>query len=425
METPNELYVHYADRLVGTIRSKQSLMHFAYSPEWRAATDAFPISLSLPVGNVNEERRPQIDAIVSHNFFANLLPEATVRQRICAKLKISIGNDFGLLAAIGGDCAGALTITEQSTPPPQAAEYRPISSDQLAGWSTGTTMAFSDVTGQDGVRLSLAGAQDKLPVLVKDDAFFLPEGNSPSTHLMKFASPFYSHLPENETFTTMLAAAAGLPVVKIRLQSTIDSPIAVIDRYDRLPKGELWERIHQEDTCQVLGISPLNKYEKEGGPSLARVAKVIREYCSLPAIEISKLIEWTIFNLLVGNSDAHGKNLSILLLPGGRITLAPFYDLVCTRNYDNLDRHLAMAIGGEYDPGQVGRRQFVDLASELEVRESLIFTTVREISDRLSKRLPQVEAEFRKLYGDSPILERLPIKVNQQIRRTATLLDER
>ncbi|MEM7312619.1 MAG: type II toxin-antitoxin system HipA family toxin [Planctomycetota bacterium] len=418
MDTPNELYVHFSDQLVGTIRLERERMRFTYSPDWTTSRDAFPISLSLPLS----ADATDVDLDTSHNFFANLLPEATVRQRVCAKLKISIGNGFGLLAAIGGDCAGALTIRADATPPQQSAEYRPIPSEQLDAWSSGRTMAFSDVTGQDGVRLSLAGAQDKLPVLVtEDDDFLLPESNSPSTHLLKFTSPFYSHLPENETFTTMLAEAVGLPVVKIRLHTVKADAMAVIDRYDRIKKGSVWERLHQEDTCQVMGISPLSKYEKEGGPSLADVATMLRKHCSIPALEIDKLIDWSIFNLLVGNSDAHGKNLSILLLPGGQITLAPFYDLVCTRNYDNLDRHLAMSIGGEYDPGQVGLKQFESMAEELAVRESLILSTVEKMGRNLTKQMPKVIESFRARYGDSPILERIPIKVTQQVRRTATM----
>lgn len=418
MTTPNELYVHFSDRLVGTIRLERERMRFAYRSEWPASPDAFPISLSLPTNRPSAK----FDLDTSHNFFANLLPEATVRQRICAKLKISIGNDFGLLAAIGGDCAGALTITANSDPPKQSTEYRSIPNEQLDAWASGRTMAFSDVTGQDGVRLSLAGAQDKLPVLVdEENGFFLPEGNSPSTHLLKFASPFYTHLPENETFTTMLAESIGLPVVKIRLHTVKQTPVAVIDRYDRRRKGDAWERLHQEDTCQVLGISPLNKYEKEGGPSFAQIAAELRKHCSIPALEIDKLINWALFNLLVGNSDAHGKNLSLLLLPGGEITLAPFYDLVCTRNFENLDRHLAMSIGGEFDPGQVGAKQFSAMADQLSVRESLVDSSVAQMSRKLAKQLPGVIERFRGKYGDSPILERIPIKVTQQIRRTATL----
>lgn len=413
MEDPKQLNVFHADRQVGILRLEHQEMKFAYAREWLDDERSFPISLSLPLA----EEPPE--SYVAHHFFANLLPEAAVRQRICAKLKISPGSDFGLLAAIGGDCAGALTITAGDHPPQlRSQNYRPISQEQLAAWSHKSTDVFSDVTGQDGVRLSLAGAQDKLPVHIEGEQFFLPEGDAPSTYLLKFDSPYCSHLPENETYTTMLAKAVGLPVVNVRLQATDQARITVIERYDRYREGACWLRLHQEDMCQALGVSPLNKYEKEGGPQLSQCCEVIQQHCSLPALELDKFLGWMIFNLLAGNCDAHAKNISLLFQLGAGITLAPFYDLVCTRNYENLDRNLAMGIGGETDPGQVGRRQLQRQAELLGVGGAMLLKSVESMAASIGKQLDAVCEEFAKAYGDSPILERLPIKITQQIRRT-------
>ena len=347
----------------------------------------------------------------------------TSRARVCAKLKISPDNDFALLRAIGGDCAGALTVT---TGIPNSAAARDgataITEEQLADWSTGTTDAFAAVSGEGNVRLSLAGAQDKLPIHREGETFLLPEDQLASTHLLKFASPYFSHLPENEAFTTMLAAQLGLEVVNVRLLATRQSRVLVIERYDRLRQGNDWMRLHQEDCCQALGISHLQKYEKEGGPSLQQCASLVRGYCSMPAVEIDRLVRWSLFNLLAGNSDAHGKNLSFLYGSDGSIQLAPFYDLVCTRNYERLDRHLAMTLGGESDPGLVSAAHLKQFAADIQVGEKLVRQTMDELLDHLPVALDKTVQQFQNAYGSSPVLERLPQTVRQQARRTHTML---
>ncbi len=181
-----------------------------------------------------------------------MLPEEAIRKRTCEKLGISVGNHYELLKRIGGDCAGALTILPEGKSPIRKDEYKPISQEQLAGWSRGDQFAFAEVAGEEEVRLSLAGAQDKLPVKVDGNEFFLPMGNSPSTHILKFASHYFSHLPENETFTTMLGRAAGVETVEISLYQTSKSRIAVVERYDRIEADGAYSRAHQEDFCQSV-----------------------------------------------------------------------------------------------------------------------------------------------------------------------------
>ncbi|MEZ6093780.1 MAG: type II toxin-antitoxin system HipA family toxin [Pirellulaceae bacterium] len=374
LNTSTPLFVHYQSETVGRLeQSPDEQLRFQYTESWRVNNHAFPISLSLPLNGDFSDK-------AAHHFFVNLLPEESVRQRICQALKISPGNDFELLRAIGGDCAGALAITEAEQGLDYDDQYEPIDEKQLANWSAGTPDAFSAITGQNQVRLSLAGAQDKLPVHIHDNQFLIPHGNSPSTYLLKFASPFYSHLPENETFVTLIGSELGLPVVDIGLHTTSRKRIAVIKRYDRLATEQgRYQRIHQEDFCQALGINPRNKYEKEGGPSISACAKIVRDHCSLPIVELKKLVNWVLFNLLIGNSDAHGKNLSLLYLPNGQRTLAPFYDLVCTRNYPRIDRHLAMKIGDRSDPDLVGKVQLKQMASELGVGELAAKTMIQNM----------------------------------------------
>jgi len=392
--------------------SEASKIHFRYSREWLASSASFPISISLPLeGRISE--------IASHHFFVNLLPEANVRQQICKSLGISNGNDFQLLKAIGGDCAGALKITtaDEIASPSAVPRYEGVTESQLAQWSIGSPDAFAAVTGHDEVRLSLAGAQDKLPVHIVGERVFVPLGDAPSTHILKFASPFYSHLPENETFVSMLATQVGLPAAPVALRKTERASIAIIVRYDRFQHDGIDCRLHQEDFCQALGISPINKYEKEGGPSFLQCAEILRRHASFPLIELQKLLQWGLFNLLVGNADAHGKNLSLLYDANGGIRLAPFYDLVCTRNYKRIARDMAMGYGGMFDPDLVGAEHLEAFARDLGIRPNVVSRELDEMMDRVTSGLALVTAKFAELFGKSPVLERLPIVIRKQIRR--------
>ena len=415
----DQLFVHYQQLVIGRLRRNEpSQMRFEYDDGWRTQPDAFPISLSLPLDGL-------FNPSAGHNFFANLLPEGAVRELICRSLGISQGNDFELLRAIGGDCAGALSLSESSEPEaePSFPVYEPVKDEQLAQWSRGTPRAFSDVTGQNEVRLSLAGAQDKLPVHVRGEQIFIPLARTPSTHILKFASPYYSHLPENEAFTTMLARAVGLPAVDISLRQTPAARVAVIARYDREPFEGIFRRVHQEDFCQALGLSPSAKYEKEGGPSIRQCADLIRQHTSFPLVELKKLLDWVLFNLLIGNADAHAKNLSLLYHDNSSIALAPFYDLVCTRNYPKISRHLAMNVGGMSDPDLIRSDHLRSLAADLQIHSRVVLRSVSEMIERITNSLPSVTDQFVEMYGQSPVIERLPLVIRKQIRRIAQQLN--
>ncbi len=414
------LYVHFRDRFVGVITLNASgSMQFRYDQSWLERSDCFPISLSLPLDR-------SIEDAADNHFFANLLPEGMVREQICRSLKISQDNDFELLKAIGGDCAGALTITTSDSPlsHEQSPQYEPVSEEQLAHWSAGTSGAFSTVTGQNAVRLSLAGAQDKLPVYVNGDQIFIPGANTPSTHILKFTSPHFSHLPENETFITLLAQEVGLPVVEVRIRRTAKAAVTLITRYDRRQDSGQWLRLHQEDFCQALGIRASQKYEKEGGPNLRQCAEIIRQHAAYPLADLQKLLQWTLFNLLVGNADAHGKNLSMLYSSSGSPVLAPFYDLVCTRNYRTISREMAMNLGGAWNPDLVTTKHLEGLAKDFGFRFSIVSDNVSQLTMRILDSLPAVVEKYGSQFGKSSVLERLPIVIHKIVRRIGTQISQ-
>ena len=200
----DKLGVYFEGRPVGTVAVDGSgRFTFEYAPSWASDTNAFAISRSLPLGGSEGQ------SDVGHFFFANLLPEGSVREQVARHLGVSPGNDFALLDALGGECAGALVIS-RSPPVSKTPSYRPLNEKEIANRAS-RGLAFAETSGTDGIRLSLAGAQDKLPVKVDGVTLLLPEGNSPSTHILKFANPNYSGFPENELFVTRLAGRRRPP----------------------------------------------------------------------------------------------------------------------------------------------------------------------------------------------------------------------
>lgn len=415
----NDLHVWWRRNCVGLLQvDRDDRMTFCYDAQWLASADAFPISLSLPLRS-----EPYRDT--AHQFFANLLPEADVRARLCQRLKVTPGNDFELLRIIGGECAGALTISHE--PPDEAFtvdRYRPVDPEQLRLWSRAIAPdVFSSTVGRDGVRLSLAGAQDKLPVRIDGAAVSVPLGAAPSTHLLKFGSKHFKYLPENECLMAIAAERFALPVPPTTLWK-IDGggTILVVERYDRRRENNMIHRLHQEDFCQALGRSPLRKYQKEGGPRPGDVAEILRRHGSLPSEDLRLLVRWGLFNWLFGNGDAHAKNISLIFYPAGGIRLAPFYDLVCTRVYKSLDHHLAMSLGAQFDPGAVLQRDLEAHARELQVSPRMVRENVAEFLETGTQRLAEAIAEFHTRHGNAPILEMVRLQVARNLKRATTLL---
>jgi serine/threonine-protein kinase HipA len=400
----------FADKCkVGVIQADpEGRMSFRYSSSWLENPDSYHISVSLPL--TEDTYSPER----AHPFFANLLPEGPVREHVSKKLGISIDNDFELLSRIGGECAGALWIGPLDPPPVEEQSYTLISESELYDRIT-TSGVFSSIVGSGKARLSLAGAQDKLPVRVEDGKVMLPEKGAPSTHILKFPNRDFKDLPANEVLMISLASHLGLRTVETRLFRVGDIETCLVSRFDRIRDGSgLLRRLHQEDMCQAMGLPSVRKYEKEGGPSFKECFELIGNVCTEPVVERDQLIRWLIFNLLIGNSDAHGKNLSLLYRADGSMGLAPFYDLVCTLSYSNLHRDMAMNIGSRSDPGGIGPRQFDILAEECEVGSKWLRGYVLNMAEVTSVVL---EAGLDRLMVDPSMHERVLPTIRKQTRQ--------
>jgi len=349
---------------------------FQYDAGWLALS-RIPLSLSLPL-----RQEPYLDD-ESHSFFANLLPEERLRTVIARNLGISPANDFGLLERIGGDCAGAVSLyPEGGELPYEPGTYRLLSMDELNDL-IGELPRRPLLAGEKGIRMSLAGAQKKLPVFYDGQRFHLGLGEAPSNAIIKPPIEGMDSTVENEAFCMALAQRVGLDVPESFIHQHGALKAFVIKRYDRDMAGSAIRRLHQEDFCQALRIPPEFKYETEGGPSLAACFELVRTSSVKAGKDVLSLVNWVIFNYLIGNSDAHAKNLSLLLLPEGP-RLAPFYDLLSTRIYSHygLTSDLAMKIGGESRPDAVQKKHWEQFAEEIGVKPKLVLARIRELAKR-------------------------------------------
>ena len=342
---------------------------FSYDAEYLASINARAISHSLPL------RRDPYGQRQLRPFFAGLLPEDAQRQRIATYLGIDEADDFSLLAAIGGECAGALSIVAEDTKAKeQSAKIRLCDVEELKDIIK--SLPYRPLlVGEKGLRLSLAGAQAKLPVIFKDGQFYLPENGAPSTHIIKpELSQWFKGIVKNEHTAMTLAKAIGLNVAKTEMLAIGGIPCLLVERYDRMidiDSGKI-KRIHQEDFCQALGRTPHQKYQSDGGPLAREIVRLLRDgWSTSPARDVLAFVDLMIYNSIIGNADAHGKNYS-MLYKGSERRLAPGYDLVSTVYWPQLAVSPAMKIGAADSINSLQSGHWRKFAQELNISPSAL-----------------------------------------------------
>lgn len=370
-------------RRIGSIGWEGSAATFAYAEEWLAAADAFPLSVTLPL----DETVHAGPAVA--NWFGNLLPEGTAREAVERALRVRPDDDAALLGAIGGDCAGAIALLwERVEPREMVPGRRAITSSDFAELRGMRPMAF--YARDASIRLSLAGAQDKIPVVWEEGRAWLPTNGAASSHVVKWEPERFKGLVRNEVLTMRLARELGIDCCEARLENLGDEEACVVRRFDRvtLPGGDV-ARVHQEDFCQATGTAAAAKYQADGGPSLSDCARVLSRHSLVPVEDVRRLVQWQAFNVVAGNADGHAKNLA-LLWQGSGFRLAPFYDLVCTRAWKHLDHHLAMPIGTCRDGAQVGVRCWQQLADDVAIGRRLVLDLVATLAADVPRALDQL-----------------------------------
>lgn len=400
--------------LVGTLGLVNGRLCFEYAPEWLQRPKQMPLSCSLPL------QTDPFDDHIARPFFAGLLPEGKMRQLIAQQLHVSGQNEFALLKHLGGECAGAVTFLEQGTGLPESPH-----GDDVQWLTDEELVAILDelphrpmLAGKDGLRLSLAGAQDKLPVIFDGVRIGLPLNGTPSSHILKPAMQAIEASVTNEGFCMALAEAMQLKPASALMHKVGDHEFLLVERYDRLvdSQGDR-QRLHQEDFCQALGVVSEMKYQNEGGPNLAQCFDLVRRLTRPSAPHVLRLLDYVIFNALIGNHDAHGKNFSLLYSAKGPV-LSPFYDTLSTAVYPKLALKMAMKIGGKYKFTEVYARHWEQFAQEAGLAKSQSKKRILDLAKSLPVAARQLQADPKKGFAQQKLVKQIVELIEQRCTLT-------
>lgn len=399
----------YGHQVAVVERERKNRLRLSYTEE---ALDTYEggtplLSLAFPL---TRDRYPNG---VTRAFLDGLLPEGEPRRAIAEDFDLPANDVFGLLAALGQDCAGALVILPEGEPPlpmPTTRTAEPLSADDLGELVANLRSAPLGI--DRNVRLSLAGVQEKLLLTrLPDGTWGRPVGGTPSTHILKPEIERFQNTVENEAFCMRVAGHLGLAVAKVETILVDERPVLVVERFDRSvdPDGTI-HRVHQEDFCQALGVAPDKKYEQDGGPTLARIARVLQDVADAAAP--AALLRAATLNVALGNCDAHGKNFSLLHTESGALRLAPLYDLLSTRLYP-LDEKLAMYVDSVQNADRVTAHRIANEAVRWGMSRKSAEEAVFDVLDRLPAA---VSAAADEVDGLPP---ELPELVSKRVERVA------
>ena len=420
------LLIVVADRKVmGEIhRDRRGRLTFVYDDRWRSANTAYPLSLSMPLV-VGEHEHSRIEP-----WLWGLLPDnGTVLARWGQRFHVSPRNAFALLGAVGEDCAGAVQLVrpdrvdeilgdsrqcvEWLTEADVAERLRALRTDQ-ASWR-----AVHD-TGQ----FSLAGAQPKTALLFDGQRWGVPFGPTPTTHILKPPVGTLDGHAENEHLCLFLARKFGLPAARSEVLTFEGETAIVVERYDRTRTDDTIRRLHQEDMCQVLGLPPTKKYQNEGGPGCAEMSEAVRTHSGRPEEDVRTLAHSVMLNWIIGGTDAHAKNYSMLIASAGRARLAPLYDIGSALPYGFDPKKLKMAtkIGSKYLIEDISAHHWKRFAADMRLPSAEILDMGRTMAETLPGALAEIIEQARVNGLDHPILQRMAVALGMRSERCARIL---
>lgn len=410
------LPVYFEDYLVGTINTGEGGPSFAYESDWQQLRGAFPVSLTMPLNQ--KEVKPEIFT----PWAANLLPEAAQLAAVGRHLGVAPGDVIGLLSEIGRDTAGALSFGEPGSTATD--DWRLIENEAALQRIIDELPNKPFLAGDEGVSMSLAGVQSKVPVAVNDrGAIYIPLNGSPSTHILKPDSERLWGSVENEAFCLKLAELCGLSTATFTTGRAGPRKYLLVARYDRQRRDGRWRRLHQEDFCQALGKPPSAKYERNQtgirGPTLVDMIKLTR--ARMRPGDILSLLDLAIFNILACNTDAHAKNYSIVIRGRAGASFAPAYDIICAEPYEGITRNLAQTIAGKNRGEHIRRRHWERFFREagLGVRASL------ERVSKLANAVINLAPAAREQVAAMPAVEGAMLRQCEEsvVRRARAVLD--
>ena len=407
------LEVYLLEDLAGIlIQEENQALSFLYDKDY-IHQNKMPISVALPLSDV-----PYTGSVV-RAVFSGILPDNGVRYRLAKYFGVSENNPFALLELVGGECAGALSFYKPGdhlsfSPKPKIVD---VLDDEKLEEVLDLLKQKPLLAGTNGIRLSLAGAQDKIAVSLEGEKVALVGGGAPTTHILKTTIPIVEDSIYNEFFCMRLAAFVGIETPHVTIGWTKENPYLLVERYDR-QKGEngTIERLHQEDFCQALGILPELKYEREGGPTIAKCQDLLKLFSARPAMDQKEFLDRVIFNYLIGNADAHGKNFSFLYKENNP-TLSPAYDVISTAVYPTLSFKMAMKIGGKYDPEDVCLRHWLNLVPSTEVAKRTLETQMQTMAKIMLETAPVLKETLKKEGISSPIFDKIIAVIKARAQR--------
>lgn len=383
--TEHSLAVYLNNKQIADLSLVNDRLCWCYDLEWQQ--QGFPLSPHLPLNN-------EIPSENVERFLRNLFPEGNGLDELLRSFHLSKYNTFGLIRALGQDIPGAIVVLASQAKLSNTPIFRPIVDKELIERLQHRDTS-SLIIWDAKPRLSSAGVQDKINVLLNEQGQMgFGEGDLCSTHILKFEKQQLSHLVLNEFITMQLAKECGLTVAEVTLKRFGDYSTLLVERFDRkfLSMKEI-KRRHIIDGCQALNLPPEYKYERiygsgrdvahiRDGASYAKLLQFANQ-CTNPAITKLKILDWALFNALIFNCDAHGKNISFFVDDAG-ITLAPFYDLVNIRMYPEFDQEMAMAFGHEFDSNSINAYQLADFADSCLLNRVLVAKRLQLLATKLS-----------------------------------------
>lgn len=387
-----------------------------YDPDWLDRPAAFPISLGMPLSTT------PIGADCILPWLANLLPESHLTE-IGQRIGVSPQDILGLLARIGRDTAGALAI---GMPRRDADEFRPVGSDAALARIIDELPQRPFLVGEEGVSMSLAGAQDKLPVALIESGVAIPLGGTPSTHILKPDNPRLKGSVQNEALCMTLAGLVGLDAARVTTGRAGRRSYLLVERYDRMIGSRRITRIHQEDFCQLLGYFPSSKYEfgspgVRRGPSLAQLFEAVATHVS-PGARLA-LLDTMIFNVLIANVDAHAKNHSVLIGAGGSAKLAPLYDLLCGEVWPRITKRLPQAVAGRTEAVHLHGFDWHALARQVGLGPARTLRRVDELCGLVTTKAHEARDRVANMPGgDHPITKQIVRAIQKRCDRIARQL---
>jgi serine/threonine-protein kinase HipA len=405
------LNLFFDGRKVACLEGEKEVEALTYTPEFLSSSDRFPLSPVIPLITGSQ------DSPAIQNFFENLLPEGYIRQQLFSEMRLNSNDIMSFLGERGLDLAGGWVVTEEDQTPTNGRTI-PVSHEELSSIIDNTIGKSQPLITGSPARLSLAGAQEKIGLVLVDSGYALTEGAMLSTHILKPDALNYKSLFINEHVIMTLANAVMLPTAAQFIDNQLES--YVVERFDRRrgPGGQV-HPIPQIDFCQALGLPSTEKYDRDG--SHITHMNMLADNTKVPMNARRILFQLIVFDILVGNRDGHLKNFSLLNI-GGSFVVSPAYDLICTDAYPSLDKKQSLIIDGLNEGPELHEEAIVNAGIALGLREAAARNLLRDMRLKVETTMPEVMNSLKQPIGSAG--DRILMEIEGAIRVNLNNLDE-